>query len=169
MLSIEIMGYATEFYSHKLSNNEFDEEEFLEKHKENFYELNEDNFDMMSYGDGDLSINVTLNNKTVLEEMGGKTLKEYNCKMSEPLETNYRDFSDTGVNDKVVIWGHNGVFSSTYHFNKIDEFSIEKLKVFLSKLEDDIFITGITYDDQDPDDEEPDFAPKHGYWGPHIY
>ena len=58
---------------------------------------------------------------------------------------------------------------STYHFNKIDEFSIEKLKVFLSKLEDDIFITGITYDDQDPDNEEPDFAPKHGYWGPYIY
>ena len=43
------------------------------------------------------------------------------------------------------------------------------LKVSLLKLEEDIFIAGITYDDQDPDDEEPDFAPKHGYWGPYIY
>ena len=33
----------------------------------------------------------------------------------------------------------------------------------------DEYITGIQYDSKDPDDEEPDFSPKHGYWGPKIY
>ena len=98
-----------------------------------------------------------------------KPLNEYGCEIPEPMEINYRDFSETGIDEKVVIWGHNGMFSYTYNFNEVDQFSIDKLKIFLLKLEEDIFITGITYDDQDPDDEEPDFAPKHGYWGPYIY
>ena len=112
---------------------------------------------------------VTLNNETVLEEFDGKPLNEYGCEILEPMEINYRDFSETGIDEKVVIWGHNGMFSCTYNFNEVDQFSIDKLKVSLLKLEEDIFIAGITYDDQDPDDEEPDFAPKHGYWGPYVY
>ena len=32
----------------------------------------------------------------------------------------------------------------------------------------DEFITCIQYDSKDPDDEEPDFNPKHGYWGPKV-
>ena len=64
---------------------------------------------------------------------------------------------------------HNATFSCSYNFNEVDQFSIDKLKIFLLKLEEDIFITGITYDEQDPDDEEPDFTPKHGYWGPCHY
>ena len=169
MLSIEILGYATELYSHKQNKDNFDEAEFLEKHKENFYELNEDNFDVMTYGDKNISLFVTLNNENVLEEFDGKPLNEYGCEIMEPMEINYRDFSETVIDEKVVIWGHNGMFSQTYNFNEVDQFSIDKLKVFLLKLEEDIFITGITYDGQDPDDEEPDFAPKHGYWGPYIY
>ena len=65
MLSIEILGYATEFYSHKQNKDNFDEAQFLEKHKENFYELNEDNFDVMSYGDKNISLFVTLDNENV--------------------------------------------------------------------------------------------------------
>ena len=38
MLSIEILGYATEFYSHKQNRDNFDEAGFIEKHKENFHE-----------------------------------------------------------------------------------------------------------------------------------
>ena len=169
MLSIEISGYATEFYAHKQSKDNFNEAEFLDKHKSNFYDLNEDNFDVKSYGDNHISLDVTLNNETVLEEFEGKPLNEYGCEISEPIEINYRDFSETGADEKVVIWGHNGMFSCTYHFYEVDQFSIDKLKVFLIKLGDEIFINGITYDDQDPDEEEPGFAPKHGYWGPYIY
>ena len=33
----------------------------------------------------------------------------------------------------------------------------------------DEYITGVQYDSNDPDDEEPDFSPKYGYWGPKIY
>ena len=38
MLSIEILGYATEFYSHKQNRDNFDESGFIEKHKENLHE-----------------------------------------------------------------------------------------------------------------------------------
>ena len=43
MLSIEILGYATEFYSHKQNKDNFMK---VEKHKENFYEFEDK---IMSY------------------------------------------------------------------------------------------------------------------------
>tara|TARA_B100001179_G_C18350919_1_gene300783 strand:- start:96 stop:608 length:513 start_codon:yes stop_codon:yes gene_type:complete len=170
MLEIEIVGQGTEFYSYKVKKSSFNEKKFLEKHKQDYFKLNEDNFEMMSYGDKEtiITINVNLNGKNIYEYVA-KTLKDHNCKISKITKTNYRDFSETGTADKVAIWGHSGMYSCIHSFNDVNKFSIEKLEVFLLELEKEIFINGIAYDDKDPDNAEPHFEPKHGYWGPYIF
>ena len=55
------------------------------------------------------------------------------------------------------------------HFYKDNKLFIIKLIDSNDKDVGDEFITGIQYDSKDPDDEEPDFNPKHGYWGPKVY
>ena len=53
----------------------------------------------------------------------------------------------------------------------IENISFFNIKGKLTGYRDDIeiFINGIAYDDKDPDNAEPHFEPKHGYWGPHIF
>lgn len=169
MLEIEIFGYGSEFYSKKFDKNNFNEQDFLSKHKDDFYDLNDENFDMMTYADTDknISINVTLNDKIVYEKE--KTLLDHSIKASKITEINHREFSDAKENEKVVIWGHSIMLSKTYTFNEVEKFSIEKIEVHLLKLGNDLLINGITYNNLDADEEEPDFSPKHGYWGPYIY
>ena len=175
MLSIEIFGYGNEFYKVDYEKNTFDEKKFIKDHGENYYELKEDSFDQLLANVDRLTIIVNLNNKEVFNQEG-KLGKELKVLLEKEITISWRDFAESDANQKTVIWGHGGIISNRYIFNNVNEFSINKLKVFRMKLIDsndkdvgDEFITGIQYDSKDPDDEEPDFNPKHGYWGPKVY
>ena len=175
MLRIEIFGYGNEFYKIDYDKNSFDEKKFIKDHSEDYYELEEISFDQLVANEDRLTIIANLNDKEVVNEEGslGKDLKVL---LEKETTSTWKDFAESNDNQKTVIWGHGGIVGATYVFSDTSDFSIDKLKVFRAKLVDpnnkevsDEYITGIQYDSKDPDDEEPDFSPKHGYWGPKIY
>ena len=175
MLTIEIFGYGNEFYKHVLNKSDFDEVKFLEDHKDDYFELEDDNFDMMIANQDRISIIVNLDGKEVYNEQGslGKELK---VSLEKEINSTWGEFVELDESKKTVIWWHGGIISTTFTFNKIDNFSIEKLKIFRMSLDNsadheanDKYITGIQYDSTDPDDEVPDFTPKYGYDGPKVY
>ncbi len=175
MLRIEIFGYGNEFYKVDYDKNIFDKKKFIENHSEDYHELEEESFDQLLANEDRISISVYVNDKEVFNQEGslGKDLK---VSLEKETIMSWKDFVESDASKKTVLWGHGGIISSTYIFNNIDNFSIDKLKVFRTKLVDpnnnevnDEYITSVQYDSNDPDDEEPDFTPKYGYWGPKIY
>lgn len=165
MLEINITAYGSEFYHHHVDRSNFNEKEFLKKHEDNYIELNEDNFDMASMAETSINIHVILNGKEVYN--ADKEIDELS--VADVRDENYRDYSNTKEHQKVVIWGHNCVLTTTHTFNDINDFSIKNLEFYFFKLKDEMFISSICYNGEDADDTEFDMAPKHGYWGPYIY
>ena len=175
MLTIEIFGYGNEFYKHEISKSDFNEKNFLDKYSESYHEIEDENFDMLIADEDRVSIIANLNGKEVFNEQGSLGL-ELKATLDKENNTTWKEFAESNDDNVTVIWGHGGIISFFYTFNEVDSFSIEKLKIFrlsLPNSEDDdsknVYISGVEYDGKDPDEEEPDFNPKYGYWGPKIY
>lgn len=175
MLTIEIFGYGNEFYKHEILKNDFNKENFLDKYSESYHELEDENFDMLIADEDRVSIIVNLNGKEVFNEEGSLGL-ELKATLDKEKNSTWKEFAESDDNNVTIIWGHGGIISYFYTFNEVDNFSIEKLKIFRLSLPNsdgddskNIYISGIEYDGKDPDEEEPDFNPKYGYWGPKIF
>ena len=78
-------------------------------------------------------------------------------------------------NDVSVVWLYNQDGTTTYYWNDIVDFDINKLKIYCSTRINEIeskeykLFTGLTYDDKDPNNKEFESIPGSVSSGPETF
>ena len=176
MIQIEIVGRGSEYYFKKEDASDFDKESYISENGEDYGDWDEDDMDMFISLETGIQI-------YVYEEDNNKDFDIEDCfasdsptkiKMSDGV-SDWRTYTNADDDDAVIIWGHSGVIGFSMTFENEKDFDINKLEISgfsMPEMEGngvERFFAGLTYNGNDPDDEEPNFQPKYGYWDPSYF
>ena len=160
MLKINISARGKEHYAVFYPEKEFNEDEFMEEHSEDYMELSDDNIDMEMWN---LNMQCCIN-------VNGKDIKidddfVENSSAIQGNEPTKRQIAGADEADVAVCWEHPGVIEYDFSWNDVNDFDSSKVKIYFFEEGEDVF-NFITYDDNDPDDMDlVSIEPKGGFEG----
>jgi hypothetical protein len=160
MLVVNIWGKGKEHYAAFYPSDDFNEDNFMDEHSEDYTDLEDDNIDIEVWGSG-MDIGVNLNGKEVKVEglISSASIVNGN-------ELNLRQHVDADDDDVAVYWSHPGIVEYEFTWDTVDNFDSSKLKIHFFK--EDVF-NYMTYDGEEADEYSViNFEPKYGYEGPQI-
>ena len=170
MLKIDLRNEGNEYYIKKYQKDDFNEEQFLEEHEDDYHELEIDNTDMLMWLE-DVQVFVYLND----EEVFSGTLEEdEKFKLIDNEVKSWREFVNAKEDETVVMWEHDGNILQSFIFNNVTNFQIDNLQILTGYFPDnsgnkDKIFLGLVYDGKDCDENELEFEPGMGFSGPDIY
>jgi hypothetical protein len=166
----------------EFEDDEFDDDEFEDD------ESDDDESDDKESDDDKRDIaDYTIGGETFFEDMNvqidlnGKTIFEYGSFPSDVIvvetegKMSYKDVINPPENEVCVLWLYYENGTSTYYWNDIVDFDINKLKIYCSTRNNEIeskeykLFSGLTYDDKDPDNYEYESEPGPGLDGPYTF
>jgi hypothetical protein len=129
------------------------------------------------YIDSELPFNnmmmeIELNNKTIFEQ--DNVSSHLNIVELEAKDS-YKVLINPPENEVCVLWFENQHQNSTFYWNNILDFDINKLKIYCSTRFNEIeskefkLFSGLTYDDKEPDNDECEGEPGSGIDGPYTF
>lgn len=167
-LKIEIYNRGNEVYGITLPKEDFDPEEFMEEHEDDYEELDEDSvaneipvqrMKMVVEHNGNNVVYEVLPQEVTLIDSGGKE--------------SYRDLLNADDDEVCVVWFHGNVNTFRATWDGISTFDISKITINYSTRIDENgaekrLFDGIEYNGKSPDEDDWDSEPKSGYDGPYI-
>ena len=114
-------------------------------------------------------------------DLNGKTIFEYGSLPSDVIvveiegKESFKDVINPPENEVCVLWLYYENYTSTYYWNNIVDFDINKLKIYCSTRINEIeskeyeLFSFISYDDKYPDDREYESKPGPGLDGPYTF
>ena len=169
MLKIDLRNEGNEYYIKKYQKDDFNEEQFLEEHEDDYHELEIDNTDMLMWLE-DVQVFVYLND----EEVYSGTLEEdEKFKLIDDEVKSWREFANAKEDEAVVMWEHDGNILQSFIFNNVTNFQIDNLQILTGYFPDnsgnkDKIFLGLVYEGKDCDENELEFEPGMGFSGPDI-
>jgi len=160
MLKINISARGKEHYAVFYPEKEFNKDEFMEEHSEDYMELSDDNIDMEMWN---LYMQCRIN-------VNGKDIKvddDFVEKSSvvQGNEPTKRQIVGADESDVAVCWEHPGVIEYDFSWNDVNDFDGSKVKIHFFEEGEDVF-NFITYDDKDADDMDlVSIEPKGSFEG----
>lgn len=167
-LTIEIYNRGKEVYGITLPKKDFDPEEFMEEHEDDYTELDEDS----------VANEIAINRMKMLVEHNGNNVvyevlpKEVTLIDSGGKES-YHDLLSADEDEVCVVWFHDNDNTFRATWKGISTFDISNIKIYFSTRIDENgerkrLFDGIEYNGKNPDEDDLDTAPKSGYDGPYI-
>ena len=167
-LTIEIYNRGKEVYGITFPKEDFDSEEFMEEHEDDYTELDEDSvaneipihrMKMLVEHNGNNVVYEVLPKEVMLIDSGGKE--------------SYRDLLNADEEEVCVVWFHGNVNTFRATWEGISTFDISNIKInFSTRIdengEEKRLFDGIEYNGKSPDDDDWESEPKSGYDGPYI-
>ena len=170
MITIEIVGRGSEFYFKKDDAENFDKDAFIAENGEDCGDWEEDEMDMMISLENGIQIYVNEDDDDEDYDIEDCFASDSKVKVQINEGPDWRTYGDAEEDNVLIIWGHSGVIGYSFTFENASKFDISKLEISGFKMpdldSDNVirYFGGITYNGEDPDEEEPNFEPKYGYW-----
>ena len=175
--------YLSKFYwDDPDEDNEFEDDEFDDDESED-----DESKDDESEDDKNCISDYSIDSETFFEDimveidLNGKTIFEYGSFPSDVIvvetegKQSFKDVINPPENEVCVLWLYYEYVTSTYYWNDIVDFDINKLKIYCSTRINEIeskeykLFSGLTYDDKDQDDQEYESKPGPGLDGPYTF
>ena len=165
------------------SEDEESEDEQSENEEFEYEEIEDDEFEDDEFDVSDYSIDTERFFEDIMVEidLNGKTIFEYGSLPSDVIvveiedKESYKDVINPPENEVCVLWLYYENYNSTYYWNNIVDFDINKLKIYCSTRINEIeskeykLFSFISYDDKYPDDREYESKPGPGLDGPYTF
>ena len=163
MLKINISALGTEHFAVFYPEKEFNEDEFMEEHSEDYMELADDNIDMeISSFNMECIINVNGTDIQIDDDFIEKS------SVIQGKEPSLREFVGANETDVAICWTHGASIEYEFSWNNVNDFDSSKVKIHFFEEGEDVF-NFITYDDKDADDMDlVSIGPKGGFDGPEV-
>jgi hypothetical protein len=167
-LEVYLSSRAREVYGINMPLSDFDRDDFMLQHEDDYYTLSIDSIDS----------ELTIENLNVTVEYArASVLQNADCSnVSLVLEgdrSSYRDLLSSDDDEVAVVWYHDNVNCVVVKWHSIAEFDIDKLKIHSSIREGSSgeyrIFSEVRYDGQLPDVYDIDSVPKSGYIEPDFF
>jgi hypothetical protein len=175
-LKIECWNRGKEVYGLKYTKTKFESKKFLNKYKNDYFELTDESIESEIPFNENLGLKIALNNVEIHYRdgyRGGSIPASIKIIEIDTSET-YRELLKATDKESCVVWFHDYVNTLTCNWNKIKNFDLTKITLYIQKRLDETdgttyrILKGINYDNKEALEVDSYGEPKTGYFGPFV-